>query len=112
MFRIGFISAGVRFSKLLPFHCLEKKMSTATPFALPEAVLNAISQGTNLIRAYREYLGYSIDHIAITSGLTVEEVECVEAGHRFDKGYRSRLAHALGLPETALDDASGIAEAA
>lgn len=87
-------------------------MSNATPLALPEAVLNAISQGTNLIRAYREHLGYSIDHIAVTSGLTVEEVKRVEDGHRFDKGYRSRLAHALGLPETALDGLSAIAKAA
>jgi hypothetical protein len=84
-------------------------MSNATPCALPEVVLNAISQGANLIRAYREYLGYTIDHIAITSGLTVEEIERVEAGHRFDKGYRGRLAHALGLPEAALNRCADIA---
>ncbi|MGI6852068.1 helix-turn-helix domain-containing protein [Mesorhizobium sp. 1B3] len=85
---------------------------TATPFALPEAVLTAISAGTPVIRAYREHLGYSIDDIAVTSGLTVEEVELIESGYRFEKGYRDRIARALGLPEGIFDEISDIPNAA
>jgi hypothetical protein len=85
---------------------------TATPFALPEAVLTATSNGTPVIRAYREHLGYSIEDIAVTSGLTVEEVELIEAGHRFEKGYRDRIARALGLSVGIFDEISDIPNAA
>ena len=67
-------------------------MSIATPFVLPEVVLSAIANGTPAIQAYRQYLGYSISAVAVTSGLTVEEVERIEAGYRFEKGYRDRIA--------------------
>jgi hypothetical protein len=82
-------------------------MTTATPFALPEAVLTAISKGTPVIRAYREHLGYTVEDIAVTSGLTISEVEKIESGHRFEKGYR-----ALGLPEGIFDEISDIPDAA
>lgn len=81
-------------------------------FALPEAVLTAISNGTPVIRAYREHLGYTVDDIAVTSGLTLDEVEKNEAGHRFEKGYRDRIARALGLPESIFDEISDISDAA
>lgn len=84
----------------------------ATSSALPEAVLTAISAGTPVIRAYREHLGYTIDDIAITSGLTIEEVTKIEEGHRFEKGYRDRIARALGLPEGIFDEISDIPNAA
>ncbi|WP_311030252.1 helix-turn-helix domain-containing protein [Mesorhizobium koreense] len=83
-----------------------------TSFALPEAVLTAISNGTPVIRAYREHLGYTVEDIAVTSGLTAEEIEKIEAGHRFEKGYRDRLARALGLPEGMFDEISDIPDAA
>jgi hypothetical protein len=83
-----------------------------TSFALPEAVLNAISNGIPVIRAYREHLGYTVDDIAVTSGLTIEEVEKIESGHRFEKGYRDRIARALGLPEGVFDEISDIPDAA
>jgi hypothetical protein len=85
---------------------------TATHSALPDAVLTAISAETPVIRAYREHLSYTIDDIAITSGLTVEEVEKIESGHRYDKGYRDRIARALGLPEGIFDEISEIPDAA
>jgi len=81
-------------------------MSIATPFALPEAVLSAIANGTPAIQAHRQHLGYSINAIAVTSGLTVEEVEKIE------KGYRDRIARALGLPDGIFDELSDIATAA
>jgi transcriptional regulator with XRE-family HTH domain len=87
-------------------------MTTATPFALPEAVLTAISKGTPVIRAYREHLGYTVEDIAVTSGLTISEVEKIESGHRFEKGYRDRIARALGLPEGIFDEISDIPDAA
>ncbi len=83
-----------------------------TSFTLPEAVLTAISNGTPVIRAYREHLGYTVDDIAVTSGLTVGEVEKIEAGHRFEKGYRDRIARALGLPEGFFEEISDIPDAA
>jgi hypothetical protein len=81
-------------------------------FALPEAVLTAISNGTPVIRAYREHLEYTVDDIAVTSGLTLEEVEKIEAGYRFEKGYRDRIARALGLPESIFVEISVILDAA
>ena len=87
-------------------------MATATPYALPEAVLTKISAGTPVIRAYREHLDYSIEDIAVTSGLTVEEVELMERGHRFDKGYRDRIARALGLPQGIFDEIADVPDAA
>jgi hypothetical protein len=57
-------------------------------------------------------LGYTVDDIAITSGLTVDEVEKIEAGHRFEKGYRDRIARALGLVDGIFDDISDIPNAA
>ncbi|MDN5928473.1 MAG: helix-turn-helix transcriptional regulator [Hyphomicrobiales bacterium] len=83
-----------------------------TSFALPEAVLTAVSNGTPVIRAYREHLGYTVGDIAVTSGLTIEEVEKIEAGYRFEKGYRDRIARVLGLPEGTFDEIPYILDAA
>lgn len=79
---------------------------------LPVAVLTAISQGQSVIRAYREHFGYSLQDLAVTSGLSVEEIEMIETGHRFDKGYRDRIARALGLPESAFEEVSDVQSAA
>lgn len=87
-------------------------MATSKPFMLPEAVLSAIATGVHIARAYREHLGYTVDDVAITSGLTVQEVEQIEAGHRFEKGYRDRIAKALSLPEGVFDAEVDIASAA
>ena len=87
-------------------------MTVATQAALPAAVLTAISTGTPVMRAYREHLGYSIGDIAVTSGLTVEEIELIKEEHRFDKGYRDRIARALGLAEGIFYEISDIPDAA
>ncbi|TAN14380.1 MAG: XRE family transcriptional regulator [Rhizobiaceae bacterium] len=81
-------------------------------FALPEAVLTASSNGIPVMRAYREYLKYTVDDIAVISGLTIEEIEKIEAGHRFEKGYRDRIARALGLPEGFFEEIPDIPDAA
>ncbi|MEV8645693.1 helix-turn-helix transcriptional regulator [Mesorhizobium ciceri] len=85
---------------------------TASPFALPETVLTAISNGKPAIQAYREHLGYSTEEIAVTSGLTVEEVRLIESGHPSDRAYRDRIARALGLAESIFDEISTIPNAA
>jgi hypothetical protein len=48
----------------------------------------------------------------VTSGLTVEEVKLIEAGHRFEKGYRDRIARTLGLAEGIFDEISDFPNAA
>lgn len=87
-------------------------MTTNTSFILPEQVLFAVSNGNNIVRAYREYLGYSLEEFSATSGLAIEEIKKIEAGHRFEKGYRSRIARALGLPDQVFDDAQVVSTAA
>jgi transcriptional regulator with XRE-family HTH domain len=86
-------------------------MTAATP-SLPKAVLIAISSGIPVTKAYREHLGYTIDDVAVASGLTPKEVEKIESGHRFGKGYRDRIARALGLPDGIFDEVSDISDAA
>ncbi len=80
---------------------------------IPETVLNAISNGTHIIRAYREHLGYSIEDLAVACGLAAEEIENIESGLRYNKGYRDRIAKSLSLPAGIFDEAeSDIPDAA
>jgi hypothetical protein len=72
---------------------------------IPEMVLEAISKGTHIIRAYREHLGYSIEDLAIACGLAAEEIENIESGLRYNKGYRDRIAKSLSLPAGTFDEA-------
>lgn len=79
---------------------------------IPETVLKASSEGTHIIRAYREHLGYSIEELAIACGLAAEEIENIESGLRYNKGYRDRIARSLSLPEGTFDSKSDILDAA
>jgi hypothetical protein len=94
------------------FLFLEANLTTSKLLTLPEDVLNAVSAGVHIARAYREYLGYTVHDMAVTSGLTVKEVERIEGGHRFDKGYRERIAKALSLPAGVFEIEPDIADAA
>ncbi|WP_353645220.1 helix-turn-helix transcriptional regulator [Mesorhizobium sp. WSM2239] len=87
-------------------------MSHSSDIVLPEAVSSAMANGMHIVRAYREHLGYTVEDVAVTSGLIVEEIEKIEAGHRFEKGYRDRIARALGLPDGIFDREADIPEAA
>ena len=87
-------------------------MTTKPSFILPAEVLDAVANGTEIVRAYREHLGYSLEDFSATSGLSIEEINQIEAGHRFEKGYRSRIARALGLPEEVFETASEVSTAA
>jgi hypothetical protein len=79
---------------------------------IPETVLEAISEGTHIIRAYREHLGYSIEELAIACGLAAEEIENIESGLRYNKGYRDRIARSLSLPAGTFDELSDVSDAA
>ncbi|NGO52082.1 helix-turn-helix domain-containing protein [Allomesorhizobium camelthorni] len=79
---------------------------------IPETVLKAISEGTHIIRAYREHLGYSIEELAIACGLAAEEIENIESGLRYHKGYRDRIARSLSLPAGIFDEESDVPDAA
>ncbi|MCW1404469.1 hypothetical protein OKA06_20080, partial [Novosphingobium sp. MW5] len=65
--------------------------------AITEVISIATAQGTSVIRAYREHLGYSLDGGGLR-GLTADEIRRLEEGHRLEKGYRDRIARALSLP--------------
>lgn len=70
--------------------------------ALPEAVSAAIAAGVNAVRAIRQAKGYSIEDLAVTCGLAIEEIAGIENGDDSDPSKLRRIASALGLPETTL----------
>lgn len=65
---------------------------------LIEAITAALSSGTNPVTAIREATGYTIEQLAVTSGLAETELTDLEAGD-VDQTKLARLASALGLPE-------------
>lgn len=65
---------------------------------LIEAVTAALSSGANPVTAIREATGYTMEQLAVTSGLAEVELAELEAGEA-DQAKLARLAHALGLPE-------------
>ncbi|MER9631013.1 helix-turn-helix transcriptional regulator [Mesorhizobium sp. M0296] len=79
---------------------------------IPETVLTAMSEGTHIVRAYREHLGYSIEDLAVACGLAAEEIQNIESGLRCNKGYRDRIARSLSLPVGILEAESDRLDAA
>lgn len=73
-------------------------MDKTNRISLPESVSTAIVDGENLLRAYREFLGYAVDELAVICGLTSDEIQKIESGYQYGKGYRDRIAKALALP--------------
>ncbi len=71
-------------------------------YSLPEPVAAAVAAGTNIVRALRETMGYSVEELALTCGLATSEISAIEAGDDADPGKLRRLANALGLRERAL----------
>jgi transcriptional regulator with XRE-family HTH domain len=70
--------------------------------ALSSSVAAAVAAGTNPVRAMREFLGYSLEELAVTCGLAVDEISSIEAGEDVDPSKLRRIAHAFGLPEDAI----------
>lgn len=71
-------------------------------YQLPEPVAAAVAAGTNIVKALRESIGYSVEDLALTCGLTSGEISAIEAGDDGDAGRLRRIAKALGLPDGAL----------
>ncbi|HEV7433672.1 MAG TPA: helix-turn-helix transcriptional regulator [Pseudorhizobium sp.] len=49
----------------------------------------------------REAVGYSLEQLAVTTGLTVDELIAVEGGEGADPALLQRIASGLGLPAAA-----------
>jgi transcriptional regulator with XRE-family HTH domain len=73
---------------------------------LPNAVAKGVAAGIHVVRASREHLGYTVEELAIACGLTAEEISNIEAGHRYEKGYRERIARALSLPDQTFSESA------
>ncbi|WP_442581362.1 helix-turn-helix domain-containing protein [Mesorhizobium sp. ASY16-5R] len=71
-------------------------------YTLPDAVAASVAAGTNIVRALRESMGYSIEDLAVTCGLAIDEISAIEAGEDADPARLHRIASSLGLPEYAL----------
>lgn len=63
-----------------------------------DTITTALSAGTNPVTAMRDAFGYSLEDLAVTSGLATTELAELEAGGT-DPLKLARLASALGLPE-------------
>jgi len=50
------------------------------------------------VRAAREAVGYSVDDLALTCGLVVNEIEEIESGEDADPAKLKRIASALQVP--------------
>ena len=64
----------------------------------------AHSSGASLVRSTREARGYSVEDLAVTCGLTVNEIADIEGGNDVDPAKLRRIAHAFTarrLPERA-----------
>lgn len=65
--------------------------------AVPDAVASAVAAGVNPVKAMREFVGYSIEDLAVTCGLANDEIVSIEAGDDIGSAKLRRVAHALGL---------------
>lgn len=75
-------------------------MSSIKSFSPPDTVAAAIAAGANAVTAIREAMGYSIEDLAVTCGLAVDELTDMESGDIADDDKLRRIASALGFPET------------
>jgi transcriptional regulator with XRE-family HTH domain len=50
------------------------------------------------VRAAREAVGYSVDDLAVTCGLVINEIEEIESGEDADPAKLKRIASALQVP--------------
>ena len=79
---------------------------------LADAVIIAAVPADNALKTIRLAKGYSIEHLALTCGLSANEIMDIERGKDADPTKLRRIAHALQLPESALIDAAAPALAA
>ncbi len=61
------------------------------------SLAEAVAAGTNVVRALRDWARYSVEELALTCGLAVDEIVALEAGDDDDGRKLSRIAAALGV---------------
>lgn len=66
-----------------------------------ETTASAITAGVNLVKMIKEKFGYTIEDLAVASGLTVEELNGIETGQDAEPTKLHRIAHSVGLPDVA-----------
>jgi Predicted transcriptional regulators len=66
------------------------------------AVETAISpqRASAAVAEARQSMNYSLEQVAVTTGLTVDELTAIEKGDNADPAQLQRIASALGLPPT------------
>lgn len=62
-----------------------------------DAINSALSGGANPLTAIRDGFGYSLEQVAVASGLATSELAAMEAGE-IDPHKLARVVAALGLP--------------
>ncbi|KSV74514.1 hypothetical protein N182_28140 [Sinorhizobium sp. GL2] len=81
----------------------EDSLSTSsTTFESRDGAKAAPSLAT-AVKAAREALSYSIDDLAVTSGLTADEISAIERGAEADPIKVRRIAAALRMPAWKMD---------
>lgn len=70
--------------------------------SLMQSISQAVANGSNVVAAIRQAKGYSVEELAVTCGLAVDEIVGLETGADVPADKLRRIAHALRLPETAL----------
>ncbi|KAA0701018.1 XRE family transcriptional regulator [Neorhizobium sp. P12A] len=61
----------------------------------------AVAEVGTKVKAARETAGYSIEDLAVTTGLANSEITEIEEGHDADPAKLKRVAHALQVPTSA-----------
>ena len=67
---------------------------------LLETIDSALAAGVNPVAVLREATGYSLERIAIASGLALADLTAIEAGASVDGETLTRMAAALGSTES------------
>jgi hypothetical protein len=79
-------------------------LAAGTEIELPSVVAEAIADGTNPIRAIRDWRGLTQAELARRLGMRQPQLSGLERGYPFGAGMRARLAAALGVPAAAFED--------
>ncbi|MCF6369597.1 helix-turn-helix domain-containing protein [Rhizobium halophilum] len=74
--------------------CISSFEADADKQVIGRQLANAVSEA-------REAVGYSLEQLAVTTGLTVDELVAVEGGEGADPALLQRIASGLGLPAAA-----------
>ncbi len=76
---------------------------------LLEELKNAAINGINIFTALRQSMGYSFEDLAITSGLTIEEITLIEDNKLTEPQKLERLTSSVGLPLSKIQSVGAIA---